>query len=193
MHDAHMRKRKRLRAELERSQIKTRLVCVVRHGCDRVDGYVVAVGARWVLIAVLDPAIRLDGFAALRIADIRKVRRRSTGRFVRKALRIRAEWPPTVPVSLARATGALDDVRSVLTACGNASPLVTVHIEHDDPDVCFIGALDKVGKRNLRLRDISPLAKWSRTATRFSLDRITRIEIGGAYEKMLLAVGGSGR
>src|SRR6202043_2618244 len=64
-------------------------------GADKPEGFVVGLGARWVLLAVLDPSIVLDGFAAIQLADIAAVvpvgGRNS---FVGRALTLQGHWPP---------------------------------------------------------------------------------------------------
>jgi hypothetical protein len=65
---------------LRRAQDELALVRIDRGGDrDLIDGYVVAVGAEWVLLAALDDAIVLDGHIALRLNDVRRVGRRSSG------------------------------------------------------------------------------------------------------------------
>src|SRR5687768_3957557 len=66
------------RAELQnaaREQSLVRLSRSIRR-TDPLDGFVVALGQTWVLLAVLDHNIYLNGFAALRVADVKKVKRR---------------------------------------------------------------------------------------------------------------------
>ena len=46
---------------------------------DEVTGYVVGVGREWALVAELDDGLALDGFAAVRRDDVRKVERRARG------------------------------------------------------------------------------------------------------------------
>lgn len=84
---------------------------------DPVEGYVVDVGERWVLIAVLDASIFIDGFAAVPIADIARVEPRNGSReFVERALRLHDEWPPTSPAEKI----SLDDLGSFGPVWGSA-------------------------------------------------------------------------
>lgn len=107
---------------------------------------------------------------------------------VQGALTLREMWPPAPPV-----TGVdLDTVDALLTSL-MGQPLVTIHPEHDDPDVCFIGAPVDLANGKLRLLEVTPRAVWTKRPTKHRLDDITRVDIGGRYEQALLGVAGSAR
>ena len=172
---------------LQEAQQDSTLVRVERRDdFDDIEGYVVGVGGEWVLFAVLDAAIVLDGHAAVRLRDVRRIRHRSNGDMVRRALALRDQWPPTapgVPVNL-------DSVRDLVTSLAEVSALLTVHTERDDADVCFIGASQGLGERSLRLREVNPRGSWTVQPTKYRLDRITRLDVGGRYEQALSSVAG---
>jgi hypothetical protein len=70
------------------------------------------------------------------------------------------------------------------------APLVTLHIEKEDPNVCFIGRPVRFGRRSVRLLEISPEADWADRPTKWRFDDLTRIEFGGRYEEALMLIGG---
>ncbi len=180
------RRRAKVRERLHRAQSDDDLVRLGRGDeFDALDGYVVGIGTDWVLLAVLDGAIVLDGYAALRLTDVRHVERRHTGDMVRKALALREQWPPTPPP----APLDLDNSRGLLMSLAEQSA-ITVHIEHDDPAVCFVGAPASLGRRSLRLIELSTRAVWSSGPTKYRVDDITRVDFGGRYEQALLSVAG---
>lgn len=129
------------------------------------EGYVLAVGERWLLLANLDPAIVLDGF-------------------VRSALTLRGQWPPAPPPTPV----ALDDTRALLGSVDGRWPLVTIHPELDDPEVCFIGEVQRVGRKTVSLREITPDATWREPREAYRLGRITRVDVGGSHERALIEV-----
>lgn len=171
---------------LRRAQDELALVRIDRGSdLDLIEGYVVAVGAEWLLLAVLDGAIVLDGHTALRLQDVRAVRQRSSGDMAQQALTLREQWPPTLPaVQL-----DLDSARGLLTSL-LAQPVITVHPELDDPDVCFVGAPAELGDRSLRLLEVTPRGVWNSRPTKHRVEDITRVDIGGRYEQALLSVAG---
>jgi hypothetical protein len=182
-----MKRRTPIATALAQSRDELELVRLARRGdLETVEGFVIEVGPEWVLLSCLDPAIRLDGHTAVRRDDVSKVRRPSTGDFVRRALELRGEWPPAGPAFPVDLT----DARTLLRSLHGSAPLVTVHAEHDDPDQCLIGAIDGLGTRTLRLREVTPRAVWTVASTRQRIDRITRVDVGGAYEQALLDVAG---
>ena len=171
-------------SELERAQADGALVRVRRRKhLEPREGYVLAVGERWLLLADLDPAILLDGFTALRVRDVKTVERPQNAAFVSAALALRSQWPPAAPPTPI----ALGDTRALLTSLRGRWPLVTVHPEIDDPDVCFVGEVQRVGRKTLRLREITPRATWE-DPRGLRLSHITRVDVGGRYEQALMQV-----
>lgn len=147
------------------------------------DGFVVGVGRSWVLLQVLDEAIVLDGYAAVRIDDIHKVKPRPNPEFVRRALGVRGGLPCPLEPAL-----PLDRTGDLLRAAGAAFPLLSVHQEYTDPGVFFVGAVTGWRRKQLRLSEIGPDARWRAEPTWWSLRQLTRIDVGGRYEQALWAV-----
>lgn len=83
----------------------------------------------------------------------------------------------------------LDNARGLLTSL-MAQPVITIHPEQDEPDICFIGAPAGLGDRSLRLLEVTTRGVWNSRPTKHRVDDITRIEIGGRYERALLSVAG---
>lgn len=182
------RRRPDIRASLTeaaRDQASVRIARSTLRRSNKVEGFVVAVGKVWVLLAVLDPNVDLDGYAALRLDDVSKVERRGgPDTFVGRALAARGQWPPvTVDVNL-------DDVADLLRTASDVAPLVTVHIEEDDPTVCYVGRPVRYSKRSVHMLDITPEAVWEKEPTEWPFVMLTRVEFGGRYEDALALVGG---
>src|SRR5688572_18739535 len=71
-------KRKRIGgqlADLVGTEELIRLRRAIR-GADRLEGFVAGVGREWILVHVFDADMFLDGYSAVRIADLRRVERR---------------------------------------------------------------------------------------------------------------------
>jgi hypothetical protein len=152
---------------------------------DRLEGFVVGVGERWVLLHVLNPDMFLDGYAALRLKDIRRVESRGgADSFPLRALRHFGESPRT-PEAV-----SLDTIQGVLSSLADGYPLLTIHVERLDPEVCYIGKFVKASNRSLHLLEIRTSATWDKTPTKWPLKEITRIEVGGRYPEALHAIGG---
>ena len=148
-------------------------------------GYVLDIGPVFFLIALVSDRIWFDGFECFRIGDALGIRYDPYTGFVEAALAGRGEQKPAGPdVSLASLT-------ELLLSSNNAFPLVTIHHEESDPDVCHIGCVISVGPDRVFLHEISPDATWEESPTGHPLEGITRVNFGGDYENALHLVGSS--
>jgi len=152
---------------------------------DRVEGFVVGIGERWVLLNLFDSDMFLDGYVALRLNDIRRIERRGgPDSFPLRALRHFGESPRT-PDEV-----GLDTSEGLLTSLGSKYPLLIIHVERLDPKVCYVGKFVATSKRSLRLLEISPDASWDEKPTKWPLSEIRRVEVGSRYAEALHAIGG---
>ncbi|WP_030903280.1 MULTISPECIES: hypothetical protein [unclassified Streptomyces] len=153
---------------------------------DRLDGFVVAAGAAWTLIAVCSD-IQLDGWAAVRTADTTKVGRRGgTDCLTVRALRRRGRRPARAPEPAL----ALDGLAELAEDASRAFGLVSLHAERDAPDACWIGEVAAVRPKSLRLREVDTEARWLPELSKFPFEVITRVGFGGRYERTLLEFAG---
>jgi hypothetical protein len=153
----------------------------------RVHGYVLDVGPEFFLLALVDDRIWFDGFECFRIADVSRLRVDPYEQFLKHALKKRGErWRGKPRVSL-------KNVHDLLLTAGRAFPLVTVHREEIDPDVCFVGRVLEVTPEVVRLLEIRPAAVWETKPEEYRLKEITHVNFGGDYEDALYLVGGEPR
>src|SRR5262249_49283390 len=98
-----------------------------------VRGYVLDIGPRFFLLALVSDRIWFDGFECFRLRDVRDIHPDPYATFAEAALRKRGERMPRKPrVSVA-------SIEELLLSANRAFPLVTIHREQVDPDVCWIG------------------------------------------------------
>jgi hypothetical protein len=177
-----------VRGRLEIALKKKSLIRVSRtiRRSDKIEGFVVGIGQTWVLLADLDPRVHLNGYVALRVDDVLKVQRRGgPDTFVGRTLSARGEWPPvSVDVDL-------DTVAALVRTAAEVAPLVTLHIEEEDPTVCFIGHPMRISRKAVHLLETNPQAEWRDHPTKWSLSDITRVDFGGGYEQALALIGGT--
>jgi len=149
-----------------------------------VEGFVVGVEDDLVLMHVIDPAIVLDGFRVLRVADITSVDSSfESGPFLERALRLRRQRPRR-PEGL-----RLDSVRAVIETAALIFPLITLHREREHKDSCWIGRLVEVDDLRVTIDYITPAAEWD-GQERYALRVLTKIDFGGRYEEALASVAG---
>ena len=185
MPDSKPRSSRDVRAGLEAAGPET-LVRVTRGipRSDWLEGFVVGVGKVWVLLALLDPNIYLNGFVAVRIADISTVKAPRSASFVRRALEVRGEWPPV------GSDVDLDGAAELVRTASEVAPLVNLQFERDDPKACFIGRPVRFTKNTVYLLEVDPQAEWETQPSKWRLTDLTRVEFLGRYEEALALVAG---
>jgi hypothetical protein len=141
-----------------------------------------------VLLHHVNDSISLNGYVAVRLADVSRVIPDRSEAFVRRALELQGEWPPGPPpgdVDLATTRGLVDLFAAL-------HPLVTVHAERQDPDICRIGVPYQVERGRLGLIEVTPQATWDAERPGVHrLRRITRLDTGQRYERALWSVAGT--
>jgi hypothetical protein len=148
------------------------------------DGFVVGLGAEWVLLHWLDPSIVLNGYTALPLEDVDLVEVRTAAEtFAVPALRLQGVRP-TRPEAI-----ALDDLPSLLASIDRAFGLVVVHREQREPAGPMIGRIAHLGDDSFILRHVSPLGSWDDSGG-YRYDEVTRLDFGGGYEQALALVAG---
>jgi hypothetical protein len=180
-----MKKVSRTASRLVRLMHKRQLVRFTRsfeQGFAR--GYVLDVGPKFFLLAPESDQMRFDGFSCFRIADVKNLRRDPYATFEEAAFRKLREPRPKKP------RVSITAIEELLVSANMAFPLVTIHREKVDPDVCWIGKIEGIRQGQVSLLEIGPDAKWDRKATSYKMSEITCIEFGGEYERALHLVVG---
>jgi hypothetical protein len=149
-----------------------------------VRGYVLDVGPKFFLLALVSDRIWFDGFECFRVGDVRGLRPDPHARFAESALRKRRDRLPPKPGVSVRS------VEDLLMSAGRLFPLVTLHREAIDPNVCWIGRILGVERSRVSLLEITPDATWEEKPESFRLSEITCVNFAGDYETALHLVGG---
>jgi hypothetical protein len=150
-----------------------------------VEGYVLDIGPRFFLLAIIDDYQKFNGFQCSRISDVRQLRVPAPyADFIVAALRKRGQIIRRKPnINLA-------GLPELLKTASRLFPLITIHRQEAKPDICEIGRAIDVDKNRLLFHEIDPGAIWYKRLTSFPLNEITRVEFGGGYEEALHLVGG---
>jgi len=147
-------------------------------------GYVMNIGPRFFLIALVSDGIRFNGFQCYRFSDVRKLNVPDKyAHFHESVLAKRRERIPKKPKVTLSSTAEL-----LLTA-NRAFPLITIHLEKADGGACWIGRVVEVSKGRVTLLEIGPDAAWDDRLESYKLNEITRVDFGGDYESALYLVG----
>jgi len=147
-------------------------------------GYVLDIGSAFFLLALVSDRIWFDGFECFRIEDVGDVHHDPYSNFAETALRLRKQEIPEAPRI------KLGNITELLQSANVAFPLVTIHREEQDPDVCHIGHAIEINRDTVSLQEINADATWDESPTEYQLNEITRVNFGGDYEDALHLVGG---
>lgn len=136
-------------------------------------------------LAALDDRVRMGGFDVLRRDQIGEFEIPAPhADFYESALRLRGERKPDPPpLDLASIASALESISRI-------APLVVVHREEVEPDVCEIGQVVALESDRFCLREIDPDADWVEDVAEYPYDEVTRLGFGGDYEAALALVAG---
>lgn len=111
-----------------------------------------AIGARFFLLALVNDRVRFDGFECFRIKDLLSIEADLYANFAEAALQKNGEKKPRQPKI------SPDSTVDLLVAAGKVFPLVTIHMEKRDPDVCYIDGVREVTAKKVALQCITPQA-----------------------------------
>ncbi len=155
----------------------------VEGDCAWTSGILLDASRELLLLQVISDQINLNGYQVIRRKDISHIERSAPHReFIMKALEIRDQIPSHPGII------NIESMTSALKTVSRLSPLVTLHQEITDPSVCWIGRLNKVDDDLAYLQCITPEATLESCHDTYDIERITRIDFGGAYEDALWQV-----
>jgi len=149
-----------------------------------VRGYVLDIGEDFFLLAVVSDRLWLDGFECFRVGDIATFGEDPYSDFAESALEKRGQDCPERP------DVDVSSVKEIIASADRDFPLITIHREELDSEVCNVGKIISIDDDHFYIREINPGAKWSMDLTEYELDDITRIGFGQDYEDALYLVGG---
>ncbi len=174
--------------QLRRAAETQALVRIKRspRNADRVDGIVVAVGSKWALIANTGDAGFFEGWVAIRVKDVVKVKKDSS--FRERFAQTQPEWPATAPADL-----DVDTTAGLLKGMSAISPLLAIEQERRfHSQMAWIGVVDEVTKKWLWLHEVRPNATWRKRPLGYKLRRVTKVFISDRYLTALAAIAGTG-
>ncbi|OIH94484.1 hypothetical protein [Curtobacterium sp. MCBA15_001] len=153
---------------------------------DRESGFVLAVGRKWVLLASTRDGGFFDGYAAIRITDVRRVRDDTS--FESRATRLRAEWPPSFPRPLTEVD--LDTTAGVLRSMAMPTGLIGIESTRRR-NAMWIGALHSLTRHWVYLHEVRSDATWHDVPLGYRLGKVTTVYTDSQYQRGLLAIAGT--
>lgn len=149
------------------------------------DGYVAGIGDAFFVLLEIKDAARFDGYHCMRYADVTQCEAPTPyADFQAAALKARSVVRPPNPRLNLLSLAAL------LRSGSEIFPTVTVHLEKKKPNVCYIGRMVSINRRQIVLRSITPDGEWMDHPEAYNLAEINKVSFGCAYEESLLLVAG---
>ena len=116
-----------------------------------VNGYVLSIGPKFFLIALVSDGLQLNGFQCYRFSDIRKLQVPDKyARFHEAVLKKRGQRIPKKPPV------DVSSLAKLLLTANRAFPLVTIHRERVDRSACWIGRVVGLRRGRVMLLEIGP-------------------------------------
>lgn len=165
-----------IREKLEKALAAQTLVRIDRKlkSADRYDGFVVAIGTKWVLLQREVDGGHSDGYLAVRLRDVMRVSRdRSFSARVAKTL---PSWPPVSPSGI-----ALDRTKELLASAGAGRLLIGIEREALRNGAMWIGQFVNVGDKRLWMNELDTKARWRKKQRGYRLKDITTVQFDGRY------------
>ncbi|MBW8764622.1 MAG: hypothetical protein JF592_18925 [Microbacterium sp.] len=181
-----MASKKKAHARLTRAIGEQHMVRIERTPkfADRLNGFVVAVGDEWAVIAQSSDGGFFDGHLAFRLRDVKRIRRDKT--FETTFAKTQPEWPPTPPDEV-----GLNSTSEVIDGLPHGGVLIGIQ-KDNEWEAIWIGKLDELWKRVVYLHEVRPDATWHPAPLGYKLKAITTVEVGTRYLQGLAAIAGDG-
>ena len=163
------------------------VVLLARHDPEfRIEGFVVQLGEKWVLIARTRDGGHFNGHSLVRIRSVLRV---YGGRsFEAVFARTLPNWPPQ-PLEHAN-TVDLDTTKGMLETAVPADKMVGLEFSHR-PGAMNIGRITGIASRRVVLQEVDPAAQWSAETSTWRISRIVALTMGYEYQRALASVAGT--
>jgi hypothetical protein len=149
----------------------------------QIDGFVVGLSDRWLLIARTLDGGYSDGLIALRVRDVSKVTK-DTSFETRFALT--QSWRSTEEIE----SIDLTNVETVIGTMGNLSRIIAIEEEKVAPGSIAIGRYEGKHRKEFGLLFLGTDATWDVESTAYRFKGVTTVTIDGLYLMALAAVAG---
>ena len=166
-------------AGLAEALADNKLMVIYRKAIDahRLDGYVVGLSDKWVLLHLVDGDVVVpNGYKAVRLADISRIKEDQG--FVDEYLRLRGLYSAALPQI------RLEDLPSLLRSVSESYSLFMIQCERVEPGIGLVGRIKELTKRSIHLDKIESTAEWI-GVEKFKLKDVTCVDFGDGYVEAL--------
>lgn len=142
-------------------------------------GFISAASADFAVLNIITDNLMMDGFAVFSISSVTKLSVLKKGDVFHKAV----DYFGFSPMNSKEIH--LSSWSSVLRSCSKEWEVINCSFEGKYPDECYIGTLVDLDSKMFKMRLINPKGIWEDELASFSLEDLTKIEVGSRYENVL--------
>src|SRR5262245_23249780 len=150
-----------------------------------ISGFVIDVSPTFgglLLVHRLDwDTFRLNGYSVLTMESISHYRIFDRAANWQHRAARRLQLAPKCPMGV-----SLQELPVSLVSIAKRYPLLTIYVEKQNPEVCYVGSLFILMGRTFTIQELDCNAEWC-GLRRFRYADVTRIDFGGGYEAALAA------
>ena len=180
-----MRKQSKIIEKLQRALETESIYRIVRspNSADDVTGFVVGLGAKWVLIARTGDGGYSDGLAALRIRNVASLTKDRSFE-----TRFALKQPQRSAADLASID--LDSTQRVVETMSDLSRLVCIARDEKVNAAVWIGLYVGKHRKRFGLHEVNPDASWDAEPTGYRFSELTSVTIEDHYMTALAVIAG---
>jgi len=146
----------------------------------RISGFVVDISDSLILLQRCDwDTFRLNGYSVIRIDDIESYRCFDKKRWWQFRAVQHFKLKPKAPAGV-----SVSSLPALLESAAKIFPLLTIHREKNNSEVCYIGKLTEVSRKTFTIEDLNCNAEWT-GSRQFKFADVTLVDFGGGYENAL--------
>jgi hypothetical protein len=146
----------------------------------KISGFVVDFSKSLILLQRFDwNTFQLNGYSVIHCEDIASYRFFHKNEYWQfRAIR-KFKLKPKIPAGI-----SVSSLPSLLESVAKVFPLVTIHRDKINDQVCYIGKLTSVSQKTFTIEDLNCNAEWT-GPRQFKFSDVTLVDFGGGYENAL--------
>lgn len=148
----------------------------------RISGYVVDVSESLILLQRFDwDTFQLNGYSVICSDDIASYRFFDKKKYWQFRAIQHLKLKPKAPAGISASS-----LPVLLKSAAKIFPLLTIHRDKINNEVCYIGKLTAVSHKTFTIEDLNCNAEWT-GSRQFRFADVTMVDFGGGYENALAA------
>jgi hypothetical protein len=146
----------------------------------KISGFVVDVSESLILLQRCDwDTFQFNGYSVIRSEDVASYRFFDKKEYWKFRAAQHFKLKPKAPAGV-----LISSLPVLLESAAKIFPLLTIHREKINSEVCYIGKLTAVSRKTFTIEDLNCNAEWT-GPRQFKFSDVTLVDFGGGYENAL--------